>query len=172
MEDLPKACVILGAGASHDISGEGAPIKQADFRPPLSKDLFDIDSHRTYYDILRMYPGAEYLTQTLASKIKSEPISLEEELTKLSQHNDPVVVSHFKHIPPYLRDLIYNCSINYTPHPSSYSKLIHALLSDNPHKLLFIVLNYDELLERALTIYNASEFYFKNLMQPSFNDSS
>jgi hypothetical protein len=38
---LSKVYVIVGAGASCDVAGEGSPIINGDFRPPLALDLIE-----------------------------------------------------------------------------------------------------------------------------------
>lgn len=44
-EQRPKACVILGAGASHDVWNPGSPPADESYRPPLAIDLFNIGGH-------------------------------------------------------------------------------------------------------------------------------
>ena len=156
MNQLHKACVILGAGASKDISGEGSSIKLLgkDWQPPLAKDLFDISHHPRYQEILSKYPGADVLTQKLAPLILSGQISVEKALRKYAEHSNALMQAHFKHIPPYIRDLIYCSSTRYTHSPSSYVQLVIDLLAEHPHDLLFIVLNYDNFLESALSSFN------------------
>jgi hypothetical protein len=71
MDTYPKACVILGAGASHDVKGEASPYIESGFRPPLAKELFDIENHPVYWEIIDKYPGAKVLAQSLAPLISS-----------------------------------------------------------------------------------------------------
>ncbi|MFH0896887.1 MAG: SIR2 family protein [Candidatus Bathyarchaeota archaeon] len=154
MDRLLKACVILGAGASSDIAGDGSSVILPAWRPPLAKDLFNIQGHPNYQEILAKYPGAAFLTQSLAPKISSGQISVENALRSYAEHSNALIRAHFKQIPPYIRDLIYCSSTRYTHDPSSYSQLIMDLLAEHPHELLFIVLNYDNFLESALTSFN------------------
>ena len=162
---LKKVCVILGAGASYDVSGEGSPIINDDFRPPLAIDLFNISKHESYYYIMQRYNGAVFLGQELARKSSSGAINIERELRRYSSHEDKVTREHFKHIPAYLRDLLYRVSTEYTYVPSSYIELVQKLLADYPHDVLFIILNYDNLLESALERYNAIKFKFSDINQ-------
>ena len=150
MDVHPKACVILGAGASHDVKGEGSPCIDPTFQPPLARDLFNIAGHPEYWSVIEDYPGASALVHRLASHISSGQISVESELKRYADHSDPQIRSHFKYIPPYLRDLLYYASVKYTPMPSSYIELAQELISEHQHNVLFIVLNYDNLLEQAL----------------------
>ena len=67
---LPKACVILGAGASHAIHA-GSPVGDLSFRPPLAKELFDTDAHPEFWneamapypDVTRNHPYQAAWTQ-------------------------------------------------------------------------------------------------------------
>ena len=163
MEELPKVCVILGAGASHDVHGDGSLIINNDYQPPLAAELFDIANHSAYYNVLHPYPGARALAQQLAPIVKSGQISIENELLRYSKHQSPQIQLQYKHIPPYLRDLIYLSSTQYTTVPSSYSQLVHQLLAEYPHDILFLILNYDNLLESALQLFDHAEFYFRDI---------
>jgi hypothetical protein len=162
MSTLPKVCVILGAGASFDVRGEGSPSISAGFRPPLAKDLFDIEHHSVYWEILNRYPGAKVLAQLLAPLVSSGQVSIESALKKYAVHQDARIRSHFKHIPAYLRDLLYASSYEYTYMPSSYIELAIELLAEHPHDVLFIVLNYDTLLESALKHFD-DKFRFDSI---------
>ena len=162
MDTLPKACVILGAGASFDVRGEGSPAIRPEFRPPLAKDLFDIENHKAYWEILNIYHGAKVLTQRLAPIISSGQASVESALKKYAEHPDDRIRSHFKCIPAYLRDLIHVASSSYTYMPSSYIELAIELLAEQPHDVLFIVLNYDTLLESALSWFD-KKLQFDNI---------
>ena len=86
MSQLPKVCVILGAGASNDINGEGSTIIHRAWRPPLARDLFAIREHGIYQEIVSRYPGAEFLVQNSAPLISSGQISIENALRKYARH--------------------------------------------------------------------------------------
>ena len=75
-------------------------------------------------------------------------------MRKYAEHPHTLIQAHFKHIPPYIRDLIYRTSTQYIHSPNSYSQLVMGLLAEYPHDLLFIVLNYDNYLESALRLFN------------------
>ena len=170
MNGLTKACVILGAGASHAVHGEGSTLfSDSSFRPPLARDLFDINGNNAYYNVLSRYPDAVVLTQQLAPLITKGEVSIEEKLTYYSNNDSPTIREKFKQIPGYLRDLLYLSSKEYTHTPSSYIELALELLEDKPHDVLFISLNYDDLLESAITeIYPDLDFH--NLSQYINND--
>ncbi|MCH7624810.1 MAG: SIR2 family protein, partial [Chloroflexi bacterium] len=98
----------------------------------------------------------------LAEDIKSGEVSLENELRRYSKHQSDVLREAFKYIPPYLRDLIYRCTARYASLPSNYIRLILSLVEEHGHEVLFIVMNYDELLEKAIShIY--PEIIFRSL---------
>ena len=42
-----KICVILGAGASHDVRSAGSPVLNPGLQPPLARDLFDLGARIT-----------------------------------------------------------------------------------------------------------------------------
>ena len=149
-QQLPKACVILGAGASYDVWDRGALTRDPKLKPPLAKELFDITQKDAYQPILATYPGAHFLAQGIASKISSGEASIEQELLRLASHHDPRTKEQFKHIPPYLRDVLDMVSRGYVDIPSCYAQLVQVLLADYPHNVLFLLLNYDNLLEQAL----------------------
>lgn len=151
VEDLPKACVILGAGASYDVHSDySSLVRSPEFRPPLAQGLFDILNNPEYASqIMSYYPDAYTLTQDIAPRIASKNVDLETALREYVEHRDPRVRQMFKQVPAYLRDLLHRCSTGYTDVPSCYVQLALRLLSHSPHEVLFIVLNYDTLLETA-----------------------
>ncbi len=156
--------MILGAGASHDVADENSPIKNGGkFKPPLVRDLFDIKTHHEYSDILKKYRGAQLLAPQLASRVKSGEISIEQELRRYAEHTSPNLTQAFKHIPPYLRDLLIKASYSYTDYPSNYNKLVIELLEEHSHEVLFITLNYDTLLEQALGLLNSNSYNFNDV---------
>lgn len=161
---MTKACVILGAGASHDIHGPGSYINDQSLKPPLARELFNIEGNRHYSETLKHYPQAASLISPLAHQLRiSDEMGLEQMLTALATHRDPEIRQNFKQIPGYLRDLIFKCSRIYTEWPSSYLELIKVLLADFGNDTLFIVLNYDDLLERALALSFPSHFQFNSM---------
>lgn len=167
MPDKPKICVILGAGVSHDVHGDGSVYKTAGdplrWRPPLASELFDINNKRHYLtDAMVHYPDARYLTQDIARQLQIGGLNLEAELRRLSRHHDPETQRQFKQIPPYIRDVIMMCSYEYTEELSSYATLTRTLLAEVPHEILFLTLNYDNMLERALEA-RSPEFNFNKM---------
>lgn len=164
-QTLPKLCVILGAGASHDVRDAGSPVLTPGLKPPLARELFDLERRTDFRSILDEYQGAVVLAQGLASKSKSagSGFDLEKELKSIAEHPSSLMREHYKHVPPYLRDLLMICSYEYTPYPSCYIRLVQILLADEPSDVLFLVLNYDDLLEQALYQFTAEAIRFESL---------
>lgn len=152
-ERKPKACVILGAGASHDGWISGAPA----VRPPVTEGLFD-DGQPIFASILDQYPGARHVAQLVIGRPDIEAV-----LRELALEEEPVTRRQFKEIPAYLRDVIH--ATTSASSPGCYVELIHGLLVRRPHDVLFLVLNYDTLLEQALAgrglLYKAIEDYIR-----------
>lgn len=155
-EQLTKVCVILGAGASFDVANYGSQVLNNGFRPPLAVELFDTKKRPEFYRILQEYSGAEFLARDIAPVQQQGNTGLEELLKSYAYHSDDRIRQRFKHIPPYLRDLLWECSENYVHMPGSYVQLVIALLANHPHEILFLVLNYDNLLEKAIESYEPS----------------
>ncbi|MEX2247241.1 MAG: hypothetical protein WEC75_11190 [Dehalococcoidia bacterium] len=79
---------------------------------------------------------------------------METHLTNYAESANPETQRHFKDIPAYLRDVLLWCSYSYVPSPANYLWLVRRLLEPMTHEVLFIVLNYDTLLEDALSLYS------------------
>jgi hypothetical protein len=161
---VDKICVILGAGASNDVYNVGTKKNNEGWKPPLVKDLFNIRENPSYWEIMSRYTGAQVLSSELGPLIKSGAVSLENKLKEYATHENSQIKEHFKHIPPYLRDLIYVASTEYSRVPSNYVRLIINLLAQYTHEVLFVTLNYDNLLEKALTLYS-TDYQFRNIKQ-------
>ena len=104
-EKLPKACVILGAGASFDAQNQGSPEISEEYRSPLAKDLFNINRNPQYQSTLSKYPGADFLASLLGPVSAQDDGGIESELRKYANHTDSHISTQYKHVPPYLRDL-------------------------------------------------------------------
>ena len=178
MRRLPKICVILGAGASHDVRSSGSPINwqsglppadlglgytNNDYQPPIAMSLFDMQAHEPYHLVLDHYPGAVVVANDISPAVKAGIVSLEEALAGIAYHDDRQMRQHYKHVPPYVRDLIAQCVRHYTPYPSNYIRLVTELLAHQPHEVCFLVLNYDDLLEKALYRHTAGGYSFENI---------
>lgn len=150
---MKKAVVILGAGASYDVHNGVVPVTNASLRPPLARELFE----DRFWNWRSVYPGAEVLGAVLGrmALTQSAPFNLEERLTEYANNSDRRTRRAFKDIPPYLRDIVTAVSAAYVPSPSSYIVLAQRLLRDETHEIMFVSLNYDTLLEKALVKYDS-----------------
>lgn len=153
MTDRVKALIVLGAGASYDVwSGATPEDPHRHWRPPLAKHLFRFWERAEFYQIAkRRRGGALELGISLASRLKTiDDFDIESALREFAYHDSPHVRRRYRDIPPYLRDIIWTCESKYVSQPDTYMEMAHILLSNRPHDLLFVSLNYDRLLERAL----------------------
>ena len=154
MTETTKVCVILGAGASYDVRSDASPVITPKLRPPLAESLFDAGNPE-FWRVLQRYSGASFLAQNLITDL-ANGTGLEDALGHYAEHPSEQLRQRFKHIPPYLRDLLWQCSENYTKIPSGYVRLVTQLLAEHPHEVMFIVMNYDNFLEKALTLFDGS----------------
>lgn len=144
--------VVLGAGASYDCANE-ASICDAAHRPPLARELFHVASRPAFWEVLRQYPGAMALAPDLAELSLQSAVSIEDELRKLASHSDSLTRQHFEDIPRYLSSLLTSVSKKYASMPGSYVRLVKRLVADEPHRVTFVSLNYDDLLEQGIQSY-------------------
>ena len=158
-----KVCVILGAGASWDVRNEGSQIRTEGLRPPFARELFHLEGRGNFRPIIAEYEGAVTLAQGLASKSTGPNFDLEKELRRIAEHPSGLMREHYKHVPPYLRDLLMKCSYQYTAYPSCYIRLVEILLAEVPSDVLFLVLNYDDLLEQALYRFSTQAIRFESM---------
>ncbi|MEX0786181.1 MAG: hypothetical protein WD939_06050 [Dehalococcoidia bacterium] len=156
---MKKAAVVLGAGASFDVHNDTVPVLNPDLRPPVARQLFDA----RFWHYRRPYRGAEVLGAELGRLARDDSaFDLEARLTQYATSSDERTRRHFKDVPPYLRDVLMHASNEYVPSPTNYINLVRRLLQDGTHEITFVVLNYDTLLERALSRYDRS-LTFRNL---------
>lgn len=148
--ELPKACVVIGAGASYD-AWNGITGRREEWQPPLASELFG--PRREFESLLGRYPGASQLGQEL-SRLAANPdgaFSIEKQLLEYANHPDRRVRDQFRQVPPYLRDVIAACQLGYLQTSSAHAVFVKKLLADHPHQVAFVVLNYDTYVEAALT---------------------
>lgn len=154
MEDIADSeqiCVVLGAGASYDVATEGNKQLIPASRPPLANELFNLEAKSQYQDILEQYPGAGFLASYLGATIAKHPTALETELRKLAYSENPQVNKYFAQIPMYLQHLISYTTLTYVSRPGAYDSLLIQLFDQpEPHRVLFVVMNYDTLLESSV----------------------
>jgi hypothetical protein len=165
-----RITVILGAGASWDVDTGSTPRTNPEWHPPLVSNLFE--GRETFYDVRRYYRGAARLGQVLHPRAAAGALDMEQELRSLAESDDPVTRRDFLDIPPYLRDVMYQVGIEakylggnpvgYVVSPGAYALLLHELLVAAGAEVMFVVMNYDTLLERALWEYDAATYTFNS----------
>jgi hypothetical protein len=142
---IERLFVILGAGASYDCVPRDAP-SDARYQPPLTSDLFKAQ-REGYAPILAKYPLAKAAAAELATV--QSATSLETELRERyrdSEHAHDRRI--FRGVLPYLQELLYTISYEYTPFPQNYEVLVTKLLRLS--EVIFVSLNYDLFLDNAL----------------------
>lgn len=156
--DSNKLCVILGAGASFGVATEGNEVINPDYQPPLANQLFDLKAKPIYQRILENYAGAAFLSSYLGPTIAREPTGMEVELRALADSPNPRINKAFAEIPMYLQHLIAHTTTNYVSRPGAYDQLLIQLFDRHHPNVLFIVMNYDLLLERSLDQFRGAKF--------------
>ena len=156
-----KLTVILGAGASHSLNPVHKRNDAEAFRPPLSKNIFMQSGE--FQTILHKYPLAEILASDIDRKIKQNKpgIGLEQILKdyeeKMSKGAEPITSRQFLQIPLYLNTLFGKISTHFTNQPDEYNNLVTSTL-DIMDEVLFLTLNYDNLLEIPLSAIFGIDF--------------
>lgn len=159
---MKKAAVILGAGASYDVSN-GSYASPDQWRPPLTSELFGDRAGDHFEQLMRRYPRADVLFQELYPLAATETLNLEQKLREYAGHSNAIVREAFKQIPPYLRDVLATCTDHYQGNSGCYTQLILGLLAHTNHDVAFIVMNYDDLLERALNRFDYNLYHYRAL---------
>jgi hypothetical protein len=113
-----------------------------------------MEARPAFEGLLKQFPGARTLAADLAELAKREDTSLEEKLRQYHLHQDARVRRHYADVPRYLGALLHQVSHSFTEMPGTYIRLIHGLFADIPHRVTFIVLNYDTLLETAIARFD------------------
>lgn len=83
---------------------------------------------------------------------------LRRSLREYAQHGDDRVRQRFKDVPLYIRDAIWAVSRQYVagaPGAGVYSHFVKRLMLDSGFRVLFLTLNYDDLLEQALARWDS-----------------
>lgn len=164
---MSKAVVILGAGASFDVANPSVPA-QNHLRPPLARELFE---HR-FSDLRFPYPGAVIIGSELGARASTgDAFDLEAYLTRYAESANPETRRHFREVPAYLRDVLMRCADGYVRTPANYNRLVSRLLEPMTHQILFLILNYDVLLERALSTYDP-RYKFARLHRVRFGEGN
>lgn len=165
--DANKTTVILGAGASFDSWNTRPQNAEESWWPPLAPHLFGShpsDPRRRYrrtsfIPILENYPGADFVAGLLNQENIGDDFKFEDELTRIAKN--PKLAKHYREVPPYLSDIISEVSFFFGRTSGNYAALIADLIVTPDDEVLFITLNYDTLLEQALTRFEPDVYSFK-----------
>lgn len=150
---IDRLFVILGAGASHSCLSDKADVPfEADYWPPLTPDLFTT-KRPGYAEILAKYP----LVRAAAAELSTidSAVGLEAQLRDYrgSEHEHDRQV--FRAVLPYLQELLYTVSEQFTTFPQNYEVLVMKLL--RLKEVMFVSLNYDSLLDNALLTFDSAK---------------
>ncbi len=149
MGNEKRTLVVLGAGASRDIWDGHSPRIEEHWQPPLASELFNFSARPNYYGLAETHVGAGHLGLEIARETDDD-FDLEARLREYASHKDEQVRRWFRDVPPYLRDLLTNATYKYVRTPGNYILLLKKLVLDHGHHVGFVVMNYDNLLERSL----------------------
>ncbi len=154
---MDNLLIITGAGASHDLVVRRGPnpLVDEDFRPPLTKDLFDAATRCTS-NCLRGNTVACDIGYQLKLRLNStHEESLEGSLLKIKNSEKPTIKKQFWSIPLYLHDLFDHISDKFlktanSSSPSNYKVLIDAIIESKYKQITWINLNYDLFADKVL----------------------
>jgi hypothetical protein len=141
--------VVIGAGASYECVSEGRTEIRVDYRPPLTSELFS--ARPSFNAILRKYPRVEALSDEIRAKLSSGT-PLETLLRLFSEEENLILRKQYWEIPFYLQELLGEVSDHFVQAGTTkFSTLFRAILRSDFKRVLFLTLNYDTLLERAIS---------------------
>lgn len=151
-ENKKRLVVMLGAGASHDcVNLRGGIVKvNESFRPPLINQLFNFND--PFNAILKKYPKAEALSANIRERIKFKNENLEDILREYFNESDFELKKQLLEIPLYLQELIGEVGEHYIASGGNYFDwLIRELHKSDYDEIMFITVNYDIFLEKAIS---------------------
>ncbi len=143
--------VVLGAGASYDVIPvihRRNTVKSSSYAPPLTRDLFNINAE-VQKDILSGYPAAQAAASNLRVEVGKKR-DIEEILREMKGSPETRIQEQMKEIPLYLQELFAQISDLYTDEPVNYNILLNKTLVSSISHTMFVTINYDLLLEKAL----------------------
>jgi hypothetical protein len=168
---IDRLFVIVGAGASYACAPTGETFPHdPGYWPPLTSDLFTTNRlgfapmRARYASILAQYPLAKAAAAELSteqSAVGLETILRERYRDSTHEHDRRI----FRGVLPYLQDLLYNVSHNFTSFPQNYEALATKLL--RLKEVVFISLNYDLLLDNALLTFDPRRSTMGWYIEPS-----
>ncbi|MGH9353370.1 MAG: hypothetical protein ACRD2G_14615 [Terriglobia bacterium] len=138
--------VVIGAGASYDCAGLGvtAPVNEL-YCPPLTKDIFA----PRFNEILHRHAQVERHLDQIRTQL-SQGGEFEKILRDLLESADRLQQWWPFQVPLYLRELFWTISLEYLQGSSKFHTLVQSVLDSHFQRVMFLNLNYDLFLERAL----------------------
>jgi hypothetical protein len=147
--------VILGAGASRGCLGNGIAARANDaWLPPLAQELFDRRFDALLGQFVRLAAHMDDVRTVLSSKDSNFEKALRDFYRSAERSGDRWPLD----IPLYLRELLWTVSDEYIEGSSKYDTLVQRTLSSSFEKIMFLNLNYDLFIERALRNCNRHLF--------------
>ncbi len=150
-----RLTVILGAGASQGCLGNGIAARANDiWLPPLARELFDRRFDPLLGQFVRLAAHMDDVRTVLSSKDSNFEKALRDFYSSAERSGDRWPLD----IPHYLRELIWTVSDEYIEGSSKYDTLVQRVLGSSFEKIMFLNLNYDLFIERALRNCNRHSF--------------
>ena len=144
-----RLVVVLGAGASADSVSPNVVGGEANWRPPLVRELFD----GRFAGVLNRYPMAQFAAADIR-RLDQSSVSIEQFLREeYASSTVELAKRKFLSVPLYLQDVMLHVSYRHSPQPDNYDLLISYLfdvLAETDLNVLFVTLNYDLILDRRL----------------------
>ena len=150
-----KLTVILGAGASRGCLGSGIAAQANDqWLPPLANELFDRRFDPLLSRFLRLAAHLDDIRTVLSSEGANFEKCLRDFYGLAARNGDRWPLD----IPLYLRELLWTVSHEYLEGSSKYDTLVQRVLGSSFEKIMFLNLNYDLFVEKALRNCNRHSF--------------
>lgn len=145
---MPGIAIIIGAGASWDCANASTGRINDAFRPPLVGELFQ--NRNGFNDILNKYPKARALSGRIRDGLAAGR-GLEDILREISQAPQETSRSQYFQVPLYLQELLGEVSAHFiSAGGSKFDTMVAALDESGYDNILYVTLNYDIFMERAL----------------------
>jgi len=153
---MPGLAVILGAGASFDCADAEIAATDPEWQPPLVQGLF-ANRRSSFNPILLKYPKAAALAPQIRMAVQ-QGTSLEDVLRELEEVPQDAVRRQFWEVPLYLQELLGEVSQRYAPGAGTmFDTLAREIERSKYDHVLYLTVNYDRFLERALeSLYDVS----------------
>lgn len=147
--------MILGAGASFDCADIHSGGVNVEYRPPLVRNLFEDNS--AFNPILAKYPKVSALAGMLRNRLASGE-GLEDVLREFSQVTELPRRKQYRQVPLYLQELLGEVGEHFIGSGgTAYNQLVWDLEGSKYERIIYVTLNYDLFLERALeTLYDVT----------------